>query len=209
MLMQTDNEDDHRRSRASIAGDRQATGERGGGSPAWGTLSPLGLPCPEASGSPIDPRSGSTPPALPTLPSCPSGRPPASVSGASSRLPLSQHRTGAQRIQDNNEATEVPTNTWTDTWKCGPAGRQLRHRPNTQGRALGGAQPEPRPPLRPKGLRGRKAGPGRAGSRGRDRGGEDGAGGWWRVTPQASHRRPAAPGDGCSHLRNSVWPAWW
>ena len=141
--MQTDNEDDHRRSRAGIAGDRQATGERGGGSPAWGTLSPLGLPCPEASGSPIDPRSGRTPPALPTLPSCPSGRPPASVSGASSRLPLSQHRTGAQRIQDNNEATEVPTNTWTDTRKCSPAGRQLRHRPNTQGRALGGPGQSP------------------------------------------------------------------
>lgn len=168
---------------------------------------PRHLPCPKASGSPTDPRSGRTPPAPPTLRAQVGGRQPACPEPPlASLLPTQNvcsedsgqqrgHRGADQRLDRHTELR--------------PAGRQLRHRPNTQGRALGGARPEPRPPLRPKGLRGRKAGPGRAGSRGRDCGGEDGAGGWWRVTPQASRRRPAAPGDGCSHLRNSVWPAWW
>ena len=85
MPMQTDNEDEHRRSRAGTAGDRQATGERGGGSPARGTLSP---PPALSQGLRVADRPSERPHApSPAHPSCPSGRPPASVSGASSRLP--------------------------------------------------------------------------------------------------------------------------
>jgi len=118
VLMQTDNEDDHRRSRAGIAGDRQATGERGRGSPARGTLSPLGLPCPEASGPPIDPPSGRTPQALPTLraqvggcqPACP--EPP-----LASPLPT---QNGCSEDSGQQRGHRVLTNAWTDTRNCGP-----------------------------------------------------------------------------------------
>lgn len=201
--MQTDNEDGPQTLPHRRRGRQTSHGRARGRRPRWGTLSSLGLRRPGTSGSPTD-----CPPPAPRLerphapPPCPPWVPRRAAASQRVRSLLSPPpptQNGAQRIQDNNEATEVPTNAWTDTRSCGPGGGQLRHRPNTQGRGGPGCW-SPAPP-QPAGLRARKAEPGQ------QRGWR--AGGWRRVIAQPSRRRPVLPGEGCSHLRNSVWPAWW
>lgn len=62
----------------------------------------------------------------------------------------------------------MPTNACTDTRSCGPAGGQLRHRPNTQGRALAGPGRSPGLLCGPRVSEGGRLG--RASSRGGDSG---------------------------------------
>lgn len=89
------------------------------------TLCPVGLPGPLALGSLTDapPAAARPQPRPPTAPQA-GGRQRVQSSVERSRVLLSPptHRTGAQRAQD--EATEVATNTWTDTQGCGPDGSE-------------------------------------------------------------------------------------
>ena len=206
MLMQTDNEDgpqtlphQHRRpqtSHRSARGQPPRSGDAVPAGPAWAH----GL------------RVADSPPERPHTPSpahprCPGGRPPARVCGASSSRPLTHTQNGCSEDSGQQRGHRGADQRLDRHTELRPGRRAAQTQTQHAGACPRGARPEPRPPLWPEGLRGRKVGPGQQQRRGQWS--EDTAGSWWRVVPQPSRRRPAPPGEGCTHLRNSAWPAWW